>query len=919
MRGLLAFAVLLTGLLTARGAPHDAMDYGPFLSHTYLTQWPQDNLVHKGIAVRFDVPVEGEPAHEGPLGGTYVGKKLADVPAVYHTQRIDLAGYRLNLANGKYKVTLQFCETREAPKTGKRVFNVALQGRTVADKLDIVARAGGKDKPLELTFEDVEVASGQLVLDLTAGKGNTSLAGLIVEGPAGVRKIDCGSAAQGDYAADWPAGYAPAKNANLAGIIFDTEMLRVAAGWNGDFINLKGVVFDGGHGSNPSPAGIQRIGTRAAPGWAKDGDLRDPRPIPHGPLPRDWARYKGLYRHDKGTVFAYTVGGTLIHELPGVEAAERTRLFTRTLHLQPSSKPLVMVVADRDRAQAAVESGVGVLLTPEHLTLARVLGGPAGTALEVVDNRLVLKIPASARDSRLKVCLWAGNPMERERGAAALAKSSGPADFSDMLKGGKALWPATVATQGKRGTDTQAYVLDDIVIPFKNPYNSWMRIGGFDLFSDGRAAVSTWSGDVWIVSGIDDSLQNIKWRRYASGLFQALGLKIVEDKVYVLGRDQITRLHDLNNDGEADFYECFNNDTMISHGFHEFTFELQTDPEGNFYFIKGGAVRPGGGGWEKVHPHSGCLFKVSKDGSKLEVVARGFRAPNGMGVGPRGELTSGDNEGTWTPKCPLNWIKPGGFYGVPEFADQTPRPTVRTNPLCWLPKDVDNSNGGQVWITGDKFGPLSGQLLHSSYGTCKLFLVLKEEAAGQMQGGVVPLPLKFDSGICRGRFHAGQNALYITGLRGWQTSAARDGSFSRIRYTGKPANLPVALRAARDTLTLTFSEPLDRKAAEDIDNYIIHHWNYRWTGGYGSGDVKPSNPKAQGNEEVEIDDVKLSADGKTVTLTIADLKPVMQMKIAMKLKAADGAPIQHTIHNTLNVVGDRRGEIHPGEFRIVGK
>src|SRR5437660_289652 len=83
--------------------------------------------------------------------------------------------------------------------------------------------------------------------------------------------------------------------------------------------------------------------------------------------------------------------------------------------------------------------------------------------------------------------------------------------------------------------------------------------------------------------------------------------------------------------------------------------------------------------------------------------------------------------GTWTPTCPINWITPNGFYGVPDFAHRKPIPTVRDNPLCWLPhNEVDNSNGGQVWITSDTFGPLSRQLLHSSYGKCKLYLVMKD-------------------------------------------------------------------------------------------------------------------------------------------------------------------------------------------------
>jgi hypothetical protein len=76
-------------------------------------------------------------------------------------------------------------------------------------------------------------------------------------------------------------------------------------------------------------------------------------------------------------------------------------------------------------------------------------------------------------------------------------------------------------------------------------------------------------------------------------LFDPLGLKIVGDVVHTLGRDQITKLHDLDGDGEADRYECFNNDVLATPAFHEFAFDLQTDPEGNFYFAKAGPATIG--------------------------------------------------------------------------------------------------------------------------------------------------------------------------------------------------------------------------------------------------------------------------------------------------------------------------------------
>ena len=73
------------------------------------------------------------------------------------------------------------------------------------------------------------------------------------------------------------------------------------------------------------------------------------------------------------------------------------------------------------------------------------------------------------------------------------------------------------------------------------------------------------------------NLKNVRWRRFASGLHQALGLVVADGQIYVLGRDQITRLHDLNGDGEADFYECFSNAMITSPAGHDFICGLVRD------------------------------------------------------------------------------------------------------------------------------------------------------------------------------------------------------------------------------------------------------------------------------------------------------------------------------------------------------
>ncbi len=73
---------------------------------------------------------------------------------------------------------------------------------------------------------------------------------------------------------------------------------------------------------------------------------------------------------------------------------------------------------------------------------------------------------------------------------------------------------------------------------------------GFDFTPDGKQMfVCAWDGDVWRVSGLDRLQDGLTWHRIASGLFQPLGLKIVNDQILVCCRDQIVKLHDLNQDG----------------------------------------------------------------------------------------------------------------------------------------------------------------------------------------------------------------------------------------------------------------------------------------------------------------------------------------------------------------------------------
>ena len=689
------------------------------------------------------------------------------------------------------------------------------------------------------------------------------------------------------------------------GIVFDADNLRMSAGWLGSPIKFIGVIFDGAHGPSPTLTAPPVFQTPHGPGWSKGGSFKDPRPDsiaplpPPGPLPADWAKYRGLYLYGKQVIFSYSVGACPVLESPSLESRDGLKALARSFTLGPSEVALEMRIA-----------------TDAPGLLVETVGLPDGAKLVAPDGEVRLKIPALRESASFKVLLssGAGAPF-----GELVKVSPKPSSLRELTRGGPGRWGETIVTQGVLSKEAAPYVVDKLTLPEKNPWNANLRVGGMDFFSDGtRAAVCTWDGDVWIVSGIDESLQKLAWRRFATGLYQPLGLRIVDDVIYTVGHDQITRLRDLDGDGEADLYECFNNDWELTTAFHTFCFDLQTDPLGNFYFGFNAPVRSGGGGFHKITAHHGCILKVSKDGSKLDVYATGFRANNGIGVGPNGEVVSGDNEGTWVPKCPLHWVRPGSFNGVVDSAHRPlnsakgkPDPAEQPKPICWMPKDVDNSGGGQAWVTSEKWGPFKGDLLHTSYGTSSLFKVLMEDVEGQKQGGVVKFPVRFTSSAMRLRFNPKDGQLYVAGLRGWQSNAAKEGGFDRVRYTGAPVTMPTGLHVSKAGVTITFTGPLDKEAAESVDRYSVSVWNYRWTSNYGSGDFStredaPKEPKkGPAHDVVGVKSAKLSADGKTLTLELEEVKPVMQMKIAFKLASADKSPLNFEIHNTIHAVPER--------------
>ncbi len=116
----------------------------------------QDYIDANGQTWRADVGFIGGAITD--RGDIEIGGTAND--RIYQTERYGLTGYVVKVPNGAYSVGLHFAETFQ-DTAGKRVFSVEVEDQKIAD-LDIFAEAGGKNKALVKTFDNVVVSDGEL-------------------------------------------------------------------------------------------------------------------------------------------------------------------------------------------------------------------------------------------------------------------------------------------------------------------------------------------------------------------------------------------------------------------------------------------------------------------------------------------------------------------------------------------------------------------------------------------------------------------------------------------------------------------------------------------------------------------------------------------------------------------------------------
>ncbi|MEO0513732.1 MAG: PA14 domain-containing protein [Planctomycetota bacterium] len=266
-----------------------------------------------------------------------------------------------------------------------------------------------------------------------------------------------------------------------------------------------------------------------------------------------------------------------------------------------------------------------------------------------------------------------------------------------------------------------------------------LTVAGMTILPRGRLAITTFdprnngaivdqpNGKLWLLNGVDGNPNQIAVELISDQLFNPLGVLFHDGSLYVAQRDELTRFAP-DEDGR------FNQRTTVSDAwesdnYHHFTFG-PVFHDGHFYVALSTSIGPGAQkvlrgstfGYAPNLDGRGSVVKINPDTGNATFITGGHRTPNGLFLGPDGQLFVGDNQGAWQPANKINHVQPGQFYGhyngntrTDRFPDGAPPSRFADQPVSppavFLPhNEIANSPTDGVVILA---GPLAGQMLVS--------------------------------------------------------------------------------------------------------------------------------------------------------------------------------------------------------------
>ncbi|MFT4536786.1 MAG: cytochrome c [Saprospiraceae bacterium] len=410
------------------------------------------------------------------------------------------------------------------------------------------------------------------------------------------------------------------------------------------------------------------------------------------------------------------------------------------------------------------------------------------------------------------------------------------------------------------------------------------KVGGIDFMSDGKMVVSTWdpNGSVYVVENhASGDPSKMTAKLIAHGLAEPLGLKVVDDRIFVMQKQEITELVDTDKDGVTDEYRTLCKDWTVSANFHEFGFGLE-EKDGYLYAALATAIEPGGASAVQV-ANRGSVLKVNIETGEREFIAHGLRTPNGVGLGYGGSIYIADNQGDWLPASKIVEVTDGAFFGSRSVDFEGTAGLKEKPPVVWLPQDeIGNSPSTPLSLN---VGPYKNQMIHGEVTNGGVKRVFVEEVEGVKQGALFRFTQGMEAGVNRIRWSP-DGALYIGGIGApgnWQANQGLNWfGLQRLEYNGKTAFEMLAVRVKSNGMEIEFTEPLQEGDGWQPESYEVSQWYYKPTADYGG-------PKLD-ERDLKVKSATVSEDRKKVFIELDGMKEghVVYIRLRNKFISSTG-------------------------------
>ncbi|HEX7375560.1 MAG TPA: hypothetical protein VF278_00530 [Pirellulales bacterium] len=450
---------------------------------------------------------------------------------------------------------------------------------------------------------------------------------------------------------------------------------------------------------------------------------------------------------------------------------------------------------------------------------------------------------------------------------------------------------------------------------FQTPPGAVLEVGAFQLLPDGRLALATRRGEIWLVDEpFSPQVKSGQFKLFAHGLHEVLGLAYRDGWLYVTQRCDVSRLRDTDGDGTADEFELVNDEWEISGDYHEYAFGSKFDHDGNLWVVLCLT-----GSFDSNCKYRGWCVRITPQG-KLIPTASGIRSPGGIGMNAAGDMFYTDNQGPWNGTCALKHLIPGKFVGNPggnKWYDLAtsfmgPRPPDPQSgsrfiaeakkipqyepPTILFPYDKmgKSASGITCDTTGGKFGPFDKQLFVGDQSASTIMRCCLEKVRGHYQGACFPWREGIGSGTLPLEM-AADGVMFVGGTnRGWGSRGPLPFSIERINFSGQTPFEVHEMHACPDGFELTFTQAIDGRAAADAASYRIGTYTYIYQASYGSPEVDHTTPA--------ITKIEVAGDRKSVRLHLDRLQEGHVHELHLDgLRSAAGQPLLHKeAYYTLN-------------------